>query len=100
LRKRSLTILVSFLLIFVLISAVHAQFPQGSAGRHSSGPKAEQDGQSKQPGTVNLPESPKTCPQTRYINCMPIVPEEKRYICSPEYLEWIRTNCPDVEVIF
>jgi hypothetical protein len=40
------------------------------------------------------------CPRTKYIDCMPPVPEEKRLLCSPEYLKWIKEHCPDVEVVY
>lgn len=40
------------------------------------------------------------CPETKGINCMPIVvdPEAKR-LCERENLEWISNNCPDIQIV-
>ena len=43
--------------------------------------------------------SPRVCPQTTYLNCMPVVPKERREMCTREYLEWIKENCPGVKVV-
>jgi hypothetical protein len=43
--------------------------------------------------------SPGVCPQTTYLNCMPVVPKERREMCTKEYLEWIKENCPGVRVV-
>jgi hypothetical protein len=40
------------------------------------------------------------CPRTKHIDCMPPVQEGRRILCSPEYLEWVRSHCPDVEVVY
>lgn len=40
------------------------------------------------------------CPRTKYIDCMPPVRGEARRLCSPEHLEWIGRNCPDVKVVY
>lgn len=40
------------------------------------------------------------CPRTKTIDCMPPVQGKARELCSPEYLEWIRKNCPGVEVVY
>jgi hypothetical protein len=40
------------------------------------------------------------CPRTRYINCMPPVPKEKQAMCSRDYLDWAKSNCPGVKVVY
>ena len=36
---------------------------------------------------------PAVCPTTSSINCMPIVPEDRAYLCSGQFHEWIKENC-------
>jgi hypothetical protein len=55
------------------------------------------------PGTekIDPPEKHrKNCPETRYVNCMPPVPEERRARCSREYIKWMKENCPGSEVVY
>lgn len=40
------------------------------------------------------------CPQEKYINCMPIITPERQKLCSGEYYEWIKKNCPNVEFTY
>lgn len=40
------------------------------------------------------------CPRTKYINCMPPIRGEARALCAPAYLEWVKANCPGVEVVY
>jgi hypothetical protein len=42
----------------------------------------------------------KACPQTRYIDCMPSIGKKARPMCSPEYLRWLKENCPEVQVVY
>ncbi len=35
------------------------------------------------------------CPESEYINCMPIVAPEKQFQCSQSYLDWVKMNCPN-----
>ena len=42
----------------------------------------------------------KTCSKTRYVNCMPPVPEARRAQCSRDYVEWLKENCPGAEVVY
>lgn len=47
------------------------------------------------------PERPRfRCPETRYVNCMPPVPESRRSTCSRAYLEWMKAHCPNAEVVY
>ncbi len=41
-----------------------------------------------------------SCPQTRYIDCMPPVSAARRAMCGKQYLEWLKVNCPGVEVVY
>jgi hypothetical protein len=41
-----------------------------------------------------------SCPSTRYVNCMPPVPEHLRPMCNPEYLRWMKEHCPGAEVVY
>ena len=43
--------------------------------------------------------APRVCPQTTYLNCMPVVPKERREMCTREYIGWIEKNCPGVKVV-
>ena len=43
---------------------------------------------------------PFVCPTTEYLNCMPIVPAERRQVCSAASREWIENNCPDVTIVY
>jgi len=47
--------------------------------------------------TIEIPQDGEyACIRT--ANCMPIVPEEKQWICSNDYLNWAEENCPDFQV--
>lgn len=35
-----------------------------------------------------------SCPETEYVNCMPIVTPEKQHLCDKNYLAWAQANCP------
>jgi hypothetical protein len=39
------------------------------------------------------------CPPTPQIDCMPIVPEERRAFCGKDYLEWAEEHCPGLKVL-
>jgi hypothetical protein len=41
-----------------------------------------------------------TCPPTRYINCMPPLKEPARKWCNPEYLQWAKSHCAGIEVVY
>ncbi len=38
-----------------------------------------------------------TCPKTGYIDCMP--GPDKKPECNPNYLEWVKKNCPNFKGI-
>lgn len=40
------------------------------------------------------------CPADGYLNCMPIVPVQRRAFCSADYRNWIVNNCPNVEIVY
>jgi len=40
------------------------------------------------------------CPESDYINCMPIVEGEAKWFCSKEYLDWAKENCPEFEITY
>jgi hypothetical protein len=53
------------------------------------------------PAKPASPEAPRlTCPPTKYVNCMPPVPEQSRPMCRPEYLPWMKEHCPGAEVVY
>ena len=35
-----------------------------------------------------------TCPKTEWVNCMPILTLEAQKLCTQEYLNWAKSNCP------
>ena len=35
------------------------------------------------------------CPKTGWIDCMPILTEEKKKFCLPEAINWYKKNCPN-----
>jgi hypothetical protein len=46
------------------------------------------------------PSEARICPADGYLNCMPIVPAERRSFCSADYRGWIANNCPNVEIVY
>ncbi|MGD0763475.1 MAG: hypothetical protein ABR929_09870 [Roseiarcus sp.] len=40
------------------------------------------------------------CPNTRTLDCMPIVPTERRALCGREYLDWAAKHCPGLQVVY
>ncbi|MGD0642078.1 MAG: hypothetical protein ABSC22_15125 [Roseiarcus sp.] len=40
------------------------------------------------------------CPKTQTLNCMPIVPPERRAFCGKEYLDWAAKHCPGLQVVY
>jgi hypothetical protein len=40
------------------------------------------------------------CPKTQTLDCMPIVPEERRAFCGREYLDWAAKHCPGLQVVY
>jgi hypothetical protein len=32
------------------------------------------------------------------INCMPIIPEERNWVCSSDYINWATTNCTNFQI--
>jgi hypothetical protein len=40
------------------------------------------------------------CPKTQVLNCMPIVPEERRAFCRKDYLDWAANHCPGLQVVY
>lgn len=44
-------------------------------------------------------KQPYQCPDTDWIDCMPIVPEDRRYQCQKPYLDWVKINCPNFQGI-
>jgi len=49
------------------------------------------------------PEPPReayVCQADGYLNCMPIVPAERRAYCSADYRNWIVSNCPNVDIVY
>lgn len=37
------------------------------------------------------------CPKEEYIECMPILSKEKQKMCEKDYLDWVKSNCPNVK---
>ncbi|NOU27820.1 MAG: hypothetical protein HOO96_07950 [Polyangiaceae bacterium] len=37
------------------------------------------------------------CPEDGTINCMPVVPEARKNLCSGAYSTWIHQHCPGVK---
>jgi hypothetical protein len=40
------------------------------------------------------------CPNTQTLDCMPIVPEERRAFCGREYLDWAAEHCSGLQVVY
>ncbi len=40
------------------------------------------------------------CPKTQTLNCMPIVPAERRAFCGKDYLDWAAKHCPGLQVVY
>lgn len=99
-----LTTLSVFVLIIVFLSA--SQALSSAAGPHNQISGQWNCSEGEIPPVKMLPgiASPKqpggTCPQVRYIDCMPPLAEQARQMCGKEYLEWIKEHCPEVEVVF
>ena len=44
---------------------------------------------------VSLPTpTPFLCPDSEWVDCMPIVDESRKSQCTTEYLNWAKVNCP------
>jgi hypothetical protein len=53
------------------------------------------------PAVIDTSKTPEyTCPHSQYINCMPPVGKERQKMCSKSYLEWVKSNCPGVKVVY
>lgn len=37
------------------------------------------------------------CPETKWIDCMPIIDGSKKSQCETKYLEWVKQNCSEFE---
>ena len=40
------------------------------------------------------------CPRTQTLDCMPIVPAERRALCGREYLDWAAKHCAGLRVVY
>jgi hypothetical protein len=40
------------------------------------------------------------CPAREYIDCMPPIGKSNRDLCTREYLEWAKSHCPGVKVVY
>jgi hypothetical protein len=40
------------------------------------------------------------CPDRKFIDCQPPVPEKDKKYCEGDYHEWIKKNCPDVKFVY
>jgi hypothetical protein len=40
------------------------------------------------------------CPGTRYINCMPPLSKQRQTMCSKDYIDWAKSHCPGVKVVY
>jgi hypothetical protein len=40
------------------------------------------------------------CPKTRALDCMPIVPEERRALCRNDYRDWATKHCPGLQIAY
>jgi len=101
----SVTALSVFMLIFVFMSASQAlslppDDPQNQISGQWSYP-GDKIPPVKIPPCIALPKQPGgTCPQVRYIDCMPPLTDQARQMCGKDYLEWIKEHCPCVKVVF
>lgn len=43
--------------------------------------------------TANPPSF--SCPSSKWINCMPIGGQSRKYQCEQPYLDWAKANCPN-----
>ncbi len=55
----------------------------------------------KPPPVVQSPESARTCPPTRILDCMPKVNERASPLCNDQkYLDWAKASCPGFQVVY
>ncbi len=40
------------------------------------------------------------CPKTQTLNCMPIVPAERRALCQKDYRDWATKHCPGLQIVY
>jgi hypothetical protein len=73
-----------FKLAFALIAALAA--PAGALAQTQPAPS---------PGPAAF-----ACPKTQTLDCMPIVPPERRPFCGREYLDWAAEHCPGLQVAY
>jgi hypothetical protein len=51
--------------------------------------------------SANLPKDQGyACPSKGYVNCMPPVERSARDLCNPEYLEWAKSHCPGLKIVY
>lgn len=43
------------------------------------------------------PNNTYKCPENGLVNCMPILDEARQKACSPQAMEWYKTNCPNFQ---
>jgi hypothetical protein len=92
--KISCVAIVLSVVLLVCTARVWAQ--EGASGR--IGVLPVEPPATAEPGAPDADR--RACPQTRYIDCMPTVDKPARPMCSPEYLHWLKENCPEVQVVY
>lgn len=40
------------------------------------------------------------CPKAEVLDCMPIVPEERRALCRKDYRDWAAKHCPGLQIVY
>ncbi|MGD1038950.1 MAG: hypothetical protein ABR878_17690 [Roseiarcus sp.] len=52
------------------------------------------------PPVASPPPTEFVCPKARVLDCMPIVPEERRALCRKDYRDWAVKHCPGLQVVY
>ncbi len=40
------------------------------------------------------------CPKAQTLDCMPIVPAERRALCQKDYRDWAAKHCPGLRIVY
>ena len=81
--------------LLVVLLAGAALFGLGMQGL-----AADSDQQVTTPGEKSGKDQDYACPSKGYVNCMPLVERSARGLCNPEYLEWAKSHCPGLKIVY
>ncbi len=52
------------------------------------------------PQSSRVPAEKRQCPATKTLDCMPLSAASQQGFCKKDYLAWIKSHCPGVDVVY